>query len=54
MEIIDLVEAHYDLAGDRQYVHNETGLRTVMQEFDKVTLHNEHHLQQIRTALKAE
>jgi hypothetical protein len=51
--VIDLVKSHYDLAGDRQYVHNETGLRTVKEEFDKVAWHNEHHLQQIRAALNA-
>jgi hypothetical protein len=51
--VIDLVNTHYDLAGDRQYVHNETGLRTVKEEFDKVAWHNEHHLRQIRAALKA-
>lgn len=51
--VIDLVNAHYDQAGDQQYVHNETGLRTVKEEFDKVAWHNEHHLRQIRAALKA-
>jgi hypothetical protein len=28
-----------------------TGLRTLGDEFEKVASHNEHHLQQIRTAL---
>lgn len=50
--VIDLATSHYELAGTRQYVHNETGLRTVKEEFDKVAWHSEHHLKQIRAALK--
>ena len=49
--VMTLATAYYDSAGDRQYVHSETGLRTVKEEFDKVAWHNEHHLRQIRQAL---
>lgn len=49
--VMTLATASYELAGEQQYVHNETGLRTVRQEFAKVAWHNEHHLQQIRRAL---
>lgn len=49
--VIDLAETYYSKAGAQQYVHNETGLRTVKEEFDKVAWHNEHHLRQIRKAL---
>ena len=42
---------HYDTLGHLEWVHSETGVRTLRQEFDKVAAHNEHHLRQIRTAL---
>ena len=43
---------HYDLDGHREFVHSETGVRTLKVEFDKVVQHNEHHLEQIEAALK--
>lgn len=49
--VMTLATAYYETAGEQQYVHNETGLRRVYQEFDKVAWHNEHHLGQIRQAL---
>ena len=52
MGVMELALAHYELHGEQQYVHNETGLRTVKQEFDKVAWHNQHHLKQIRQALE--
>ncbi|HET7207574.1 MAG TPA: DinB family protein [Terriglobales bacterium] len=42
----------YDSDGNREFVHSETGVRTLKQEFDKVAAHNAHHLQQIELALK--
>jgi len=42
----------YDTDGQREFVHSETGLRTLKEEFDKVASHNEHHLEQIDLALK--
>ena len=43
---------HYEADGHREYVHSETGVRTLKAEFDKVAWHNEHHLGQIELALK--
>ena len=43
---------HYHLDGHREFVHSETGVRTLKVEFDKVVQHNEHHLEQIEAALK--
>ena len=42
----------YDSHGHLEWVHSETGVRTLREEFDKVASHNEHHLRQIRTALE--
>ena len=44
---------HYETNGHREFVHSETGVRTLKDEFDKVAWHNEHHLSQIETALRA-
>ena len=41
----------YESHGDLEFVHSETGVRTLRQEMDKVADHNEHHLAQIRSAL---
>ena len=49
--VIYLATHFYASHGSNLYVHNETGLRTVKDEFDKVVWHNEHHLEQIRKAL---
>jgi hypothetical protein len=38
---------HYDKDGHREFVHSETGIRTLKGEFDKIAWHNEHHLEQI-------
>lgn len=48
---MELAQRYYTSHGAQQYVHNETGLRTVKEEFDKVAWHNAHHLKQIRKAL---
>ena len=42
---------HFEKSGEIEFVHSLTGLRTLRDEFEKVAQHNEHHLQQIRTAL---
>ena len=42
---------HYEAHGHREFVHSETGIRTLKDEFDKVAAHNEHHLAQIERAL---
>ena len=51
--IIYHARLHYEGNGHLEFVHNETGVRTLKQEFDKVATHNEHHLQQIKMALDA-
>ncbi len=43
---------HYDKSGHLEFVHSETGVRTLKDEFDKIAGHNEHHLKQIETALR--
>ena len=50
--IVYQARRHYDTSGQREFVHSETGVRTLKAEFDKVAAHNEHHLAQIRLALK--
>ena len=49
--IIHDVRLHYDSSSQLEFVHSETGVRTLKDEFDKVASHNEHHLEQIRRAL---
>ena len=44
---------HYERNGTLEFVHSVTGVRTLKDELDKVAAHNEHHLRQIRTALRA-
>ena len=51
--VIYQARMHYEPRGHLQYVHSETGLQTLKDEFDKVAWHNERHLAQIETALKA-
>jgi hypothetical protein len=50
--IIHYARLHYDRNGDLEFVHSETGVRTLKDEFDKVVRHNEQHLAQIETALR--
>jgi hypothetical protein len=50
--IIFQAKANYERNGSREFVHSETGLRTLKDEFDKVAWHNENHLEQIATALE--
>jgi hypothetical protein len=50
--IIHQARTHYEKNGHLPFIHSKTGLRTLKDEFDKVAAHNEHHLSQIRTALK--
>ena len=49
--IIHLANQHYDRSGELEFIHSETGLRTLKDEFDKVATHNQHHLDQIEIAL---
>lgn len=47
-----LIEKYYDQYHQKEFVHNETGLRTLQIEFEKVALHNQSHNEQIQIALK--
>ena len=49
--IIHLTKQHYAASAHHEFVHSETGVRTLKQEFDKVAEHNEHHLAQIEAAV---
>jgi hypothetical protein len=50
--VIFLAPQHYEKNGALEFVHSVTGVRTLKDEFDKVASHNEHHLAQIRAALR--
>lgn len=50
--IIYFAGLHYEDKGHLEFVHSVTGVRTLKDEFDKAADHNEHHLEQIRQALK--
>lgn len=49
--MIHYARLYYETHGHLEFVHSETGVRTLRDEFDKVASHNEHHLEQIRIAL---
>jgi hypothetical protein len=51
--IIYEARLRYDSEGHREFIHSQTGLRTLKDEFDKVAWHNEHHLEQIELALRS-
>lgn len=51
--IIYYARLHYEKNGHLEWVHSDTGVRTLKDEFDKVAAHNEKHLDQIRRALAA-
>jgi hypothetical protein len=51
--IIYYAGLHYEGKGHLEFVHSSTGVRTLKDEFDKVASHNEHHLEQIRCALRS-
>ncbi len=50
--IIYLADEYYESFGGNEFVHSETGIRTLKDEFEKVAWHNQHHLNQIMKALK--
>ena len=51
--VIHYARKHYERSADISFVHSLTGLRTLKDEFDKVVSHNEHHVEQIEQALRA-
>lgn len=50
--VIYQARLHYEKSGHLEFIHSETGVRTLKAEFDKVASHNEHHLEQIDLALE--
>jgi DinB superfamily len=50
--VIHQARTNYEKNGHLEFVHSETGVRTLKDEFDKVVWHNEKHLDQIALALK--
>ncbi|MEJ7914389.1 MAG: DinB family protein [Chitinophagaceae bacterium] len=46
-----LAQKYYATLGANQFVHSQTGLRTLKDEFDKVAIHNQTHINQIKMAL---
>jgi hypothetical protein len=51
--VIYQARLNYEKSGHLEFVHSETGIRTLKDEFDKVAWHNEHHLKQIDSALRS-
>ena len=51
--VIHYAQVHYEGSAAFEFVHSETGLRTLKDEFDKVVSHKEQHLKQIVAALVA-
>jgi hypothetical protein len=49
--VIYQARAHYEKSGQLEFVHSETGIRTLKEEFEKVAWHNEQHLEQIEMAV---
>lgn len=49
--IIDLTNRYYVMFKGKTFIHSETGLRTLGQEFEKVAWHNANHLMQIKQAI---
>lgn len=47
----ELIDKYYNDYYQKEFVHNETGLRSLKDEFEKVALHNQAHLEQINMAL---
>lgn len=50
--VLYYAQRHYLSSGHLEFVHSETGVRTLKDEFEKVAYHNQHHLDQIRIALE--
>jgi hypothetical protein len=51
--IIYLAGKFYEDYGYKEFVHSQTGIRTLRDEFEKVATHNQGHLDHIKMALKA-
>ena len=51
--IVHYARLHYAKSDEITFVHNETGIRTLKDEFDKVVSHNRQHVDDIEKALLA-
>ena len=49
--VIYLADKFYLDLGDKQFIHSDTGLKTLKEEFDKVAWHCDHHSKQIEMAM---
>jgi hypothetical protein len=49
--VVYLANEYYESLGQNSFVHSESGIRTLKDEFDKIAWHNAHHLKQIEMAL---
>jgi hypothetical protein len=50
--VIYYTREYYETKGHLEFVHSDTGVRTLKDELEKFAWHNEKHLEQIRMALK--
>jgi hypothetical protein len=50
--ILYYAQRHYRQSGHLEFVHSETGVRTLKDELEKVASHNQNHLDQIVAALE--
>lgn len=50
--VIYQARMHYERCGQFEFIHSQTGVRTLKEEFDKVAVQNENHLAQIEKALE--
>ena len=51
--IIYYARQHYENSQEISFVHSETGVRTLKDEFDKVVWHNQQHVRDIEKALSS-
>ncbi len=51
--VIYYAKEFYEQKADKEFIHSETGIRTLKDEIDKVASHNFSHIEQIEKALKS-
>jgi len=47
----DLTDKYYELYGQKEFIHSETGVRLLKDEFEKIAWHNQKHIDQIKLTL---
>ena len=52
--VIYYAEQFYNSHGNKEFVHSETGVKTLKDEFDKIAKHNFNHIAQIELALSTQ